>query len=402
MGQTHLMTSLPVKNTFIDFGKCSDLLEDSNKIMKRCVSWPGCFESIKKGLTLTTFCLATAAALVAWCSRHTCFVSGQEIVTGLSRPFRNRLPHQSPRLGAVRRRAIETVVLGQRLQGVVKACNSVGALIDVGLKRPAFMHVAEISEEYVGSADEALSNGQQIEVCVVEENPKEITVSMKRCHLKGALDFHVGQEVEGTVVHVTPKNIFVDIGAVVDALLYQDFAEDFSKGQRIKAQIRQVSSKGIKLTMSGRGLRSLSDYQLGDVVNGTVVKVNARFAFVDIGGIREASLHEHEVEGEGPLWTRLREGQSVTARIISIDPRGMQLSLTGFERRSNSDFQVGDMMEGKVTGLNERGAFVDIGALRYALLEDSWGLKWGQTLKVMVVRTDSERVELKRPLIESL
>ncbi|MEP7288811.1 MAG: S1 RNA-binding domain-containing protein [Chloroflexota bacterium] len=73
------------------------------------------------------------------------------------------------------------VQVGQVLNGKVVRVEKFGAFIDVGAERPGMVHVSEMANGYVGSPQEVVKVGQEVEVKVIKVNnkKKQIDLSMK-------------------------------------------------------------------------------------------------------------------------------------------------------------------------------------------------------------------------------
>jgi len=70
---------------------------------------------------------------------------------------------------------------GQVLNGTVVRVEKFGAFVDVGAERPGMVHVSEMANGYVGSPEEVVKVGQEIQVKVIKVNAKkkQIDLSMK-------------------------------------------------------------------------------------------------------------------------------------------------------------------------------------------------------------------------------
>src|SRR5215475_11614754 len=73
------------------------------------------------------------------------------------------------------------VQVGQVLTGTVTRVEKFGAFVDVGAERPGMVHVSELASGYVGSPQEVVKVGQEVQVKVIKVNAKkkQIDLSMK-------------------------------------------------------------------------------------------------------------------------------------------------------------------------------------------------------------------------------
>jgi len=285
--------------------------------------------------SLTILCLVAAAASVAWGLRLG-FVSGRGV--GVRQAPRRHTCSERSGTGLVGRRAAKNVEIGEKLQGVVESFNRQGAILDVGKKQPAFLHVAEIQENRPPDAEAVLSIGQKVEVRVFDFDAGEIKVSMRANQRKMFSEFKVGEVVRGTVTEITKRNVFLDIGAMRDAALNDaevggeakvDLSEVFSKGDQVDATILKIGRKSIDLTMSVQGRKANSDFQVGQEVEGTVVWPKTRSVYVDIGAMGDVILWHTQVEGgeDQDLSKLFKKGQKLKARIHQNGAKGISLTM---------------------------------------------------------------------------
>lgn len=207
-----------------------------------------------------TVCLAAVGVVVALCalSGISCFVGG---------PSRGGRALYRQSRSAEGKEANEpapstppsySVQMGDTLEGTVQKFVPQGALIDLGLSKPGFLHRNQIEGKgKVANAEDVLKVGKKVKVRAILEVYNEIQVTMCAWDRKGASDFEVGALVAGEVVRVNPNSVYVDIGAVSDAVLYRnalmdpadrekDLTEIFEVGQYVQAKVKGKTS-GVKL-----------------------------------------------------------------------------------------------------------------------------------------------------------
>lgn len=153
-------------------------------------------------------------------------------------------------------------------------------------------------------------------------------------------------------------------------------------GQTLKVRILDSDRKANKLIFSEKeaikdGLADrLNSLKVGDLVKGVVTGVVDYGAFVNVEGI-EGLIHISEIS-----WERvnnpgdyLKVGQTVEAKIISIDKDRLSLSIKQLTQDPWLDeveqFKVGEATEGTVTRITPFGAFVQISPAVEALVHVS-------------------------------
>ena len=153
---------------------------------------------------------------------------------------------------------------------------------------------------------------------------------------------------------------------------------------------------------------------VGDIVEGKVMRFTGYGAFVDIGGV-DGLLHISEIS-----WGKLKHpeevlkiGDIINVKILSLNEEKGKISL-GLKQTQpepwtlvGDKYQVGDVLEGKVVQIKEYGAFVELEAGLDGLVHISEiankrvenvfdELKVGETVnvKIMEIDPDKRRISL--------
>ncbi|MFZ2560525.1 MAG: S1 RNA-binding domain-containing protein [Candidatus Nanoperiomorbaceae bacterium] len=153
-------------------------------------------------------------------------------------------------------------------------------------------------------------------------------------------------------------------------------------GKPMPAQILDADQKTSKLIFSEKeaikdGLADrFASLKVGDIVEGAVTGVVDFGAFVDVDGI-EGLVHISEISWErvGKVSDKLKVGDTVKAKIISIDKDRLSLSI----KQTLPDpflsevakLHKGDEVEGTITRITPFGAFVQISPAVEALVHVS-------------------------------
>ncbi len=148
---------------------------------------------------------------------------------------------------------------------------------------------------------------------------------------------------------------------------------------------------------------------VGDVVEGTVMRFTDYGAFVDLGGI-DGLLHISEIS-----WGKLKHpqevlqiGDKVKVKILSMNEEKGKISL-GLKQTTpepwsviEEKYQVGQVVTGKVVQIKEYGAFVElepgldglvhISEVAHKRVNDiAEELTLGQTVEAKILEIDTER-----------
>ena len=190
-----------------------------------------------------------------------------------------------------------------------------------------------------------------------------------------------GKTYTGTVKSITPFGAFVDIGGVdglvhISELSWKKISHPsqvVKEGEEIEVFIKSLDKEKQKISLGSKKeednpwTKFMANYKVGDIANGTVVRLVPFGAFVDIGGV-DGLIHISDIS-----WRRinhpsevLSEGQVVEVNIKAIDEEKQKISL-GYKRIEDnpweifkSKYAVGDTVKCKVVRIASFGAFAEI------------------------------------------
>jgi len=194
-----------------------------------------------------------------------------------------------------------------------------------------------------------------------------------------------GQEFDGQVIRLsnhgavvrldgTPLFGFVHVSEMKDKFVEHP-SELVSVGQKVSVRVLKAEADFLGLTMKNLGRKIISDFAVGQEVQGRVRVVKPFGAWVDIGWEKEALLHKTQIK-EGvfvPDATRyLGVGDKITVRIrgkdedkeqIELSMRAESEVLSPLQRNLKiAELQEGQELGGVVTSVRDFGCFVDVGA----------------------------------------
>jgi small subunit ribosomal protein S1 len=172
---------------------------------------------------------------------------------------------------------------------------------------------------------------------VLEEERKEV-----REQILGRLE--PGQVVEGKISNIVDFGAFVDLDGI-DGLIHiselswshvNHPSEVVAIGDTVRIKVldidrdRQRISLGLKQTQEDPWQRVISTHRPGDVLEGSVTKVVAFGAFVEIlpgveGLVHISELADHHVENPSEV---VEPGASLNVKILEIDEERRRLSLS--------------------------------------------------------------------------
>jgi small subunit ribosomal protein S1 len=225
-----------------------------------------------------------------------------------------------------------------------------GLIIDLGVR--GFLPASLVDIRRVPNLDEYM--GQVIECKVIELNRSRNNVVLSRRAVleeqrkedrERILDrLQPGQVVEGTISNIVDFGAFVDLDGI-DGLIHiselswshvNHPSEILGIGDKVTVKVldidrdRQRISLGLKQTQEDPWQRVVDTYNIGDELEGTVTKVVAFGAFVEIldgveGLVHISELAQHHVENPREI---IQPGDQVRVKILEIESERRRLSLS--------------------------------------------------------------------------
>jgi small subunit ribosomal protein S1 len=255
---------------------------------------------------------------------------------------------------------------GEPVEGTVIEVVKGGLILDLGVR--GFLPASLVDIRRVHNLDEFL--GQALECKVIELNRSRNNVVLSRRavleeerkevreQILGRLQ--PGQVVEGKISNIVDFGAFVDLDGI-DGLVHiselswshvNHPSEVVSIGDTVRIKVldidrdRQRISLGLKQTQEDPWQRVISTYRSGDVLEGTVTKVVAFGAFVEIlagveGLVHISELADHHVENPSEV---VEPGASLNVKILEIDEERRRLSLS-IKRVEGQNMPMGDLGE---------------------------------------------------------
>lgn len=154
----------------------------------------------------------------------------------------------------------------EEVSGTVTKVLESGAVLDLGLVLPGFVHISKISENHIEKVSDALSVGDTITANVLEIRTKretnrraEVEVTMIDVPEINQVDeihvgVEVGQEVIGTVTELRKVGAMLDLGLSVPGFLHLNQIS----GDRVKSkQVSDLFTIGEKVTTRVTEIRGI-------------------------------------------------------------------------------------------------------------------------------------------------
>jgi small subunit ribosomal protein S1 len=278
---------------------------------------------------------------------------------------------------------------GDVVSGRVVRIDKDEVLVDIGYKSEGVIPQSELSIRRSIDPSEEVQLGEEVDALVLtkEDQDGRLILSKKRARFERAwrrieAAAESGEPVEGNVIEVVKGGLIIDLGvrgflpaSLVDIRRVQNLDEYL--GQKIETKVIELNRSRNNVVLSRRAVleeerkearqQILDRLQRGEVVEGTISNIVDFGAFVDLDGI-DGLIHISELS-----WGHVNHpsevlsiGDTVRVKVLDIDRDRQRISLglkqtqeDPWERVVNT-YNVGDVLEGKVTKVVSFGAFVEI------------------------------------------
>jgi small subunit ribosomal protein S1 len=293
---------------------------------------------------------------------------------------------------SVTQEALENVITlkkGDTVKGTVVKIEDNQAYVSLGYKYDGVIPLRELSAVNLENASEAVQIGQEVEAKIVSINDakESLVLSKRQIDTPRAWDelqskFESGDAFEVAITDVVKGGLVADVGVrgfIPASMVERHFVEDFSsyKGRTLKVKVKEIDRENNKVILSAKDVldaeyelqkqKIMNDLQPGQVLEGTIQRLTPFGAFVDIGGI-DGLVHVSEMAYQHVAHPSdvVAEGQSVTVKVLKIDPSLGKISLSikaaqpGPWDSATGQFAIGEIVTGVVKRLVSFGAFVEI------------------------------------------
>lgn len=279
---------------------------------------------------------------------------------------------------------------GEIIEGEIVQVTDKEIVVNLGCKKDGVIPKDEMVLEGDKELTELFQAGQMIQAKVIKTDDGDGNILLSRKKLEvnehwdeinEALDNRtvvnakVVKEVKGGVIAVYKEvSGFIPMSQLSDR--YVEKADEFI-GKTLPVKVSRVDQKRNKAVFSHKAYLAEEKQKLvqqvwdalnvGDIVEGTVMRFTEYGAFVDIGGL-DGLLHISEIS-----WGKLKHpqealeiGEKINVRILSMNTEKGKISL-GLKQNQpepwsiiENKYQVNDVIFGKVVQIKEYGAFVEL------------------------------------------
>ena len=287
---------------------------------------------------------------------------------------------------------VKDIQIGDLVQGEVLTLQDKQAIVGIiGGGVEGVIPFNELSTSPVERVEDVLAVGDVVDLVVIKQiKDKEngsFLLSKKRVDARKVWEeiqvkFDNKEIIEAPVVDAVKGGLVVDAGvrAFVPASMVSDhYVDNLAqfKGQTLAFEIVEIEPSENRLILSRKNLVAAEKaakraavfeaIQEGSVVTGKVARLTNFGAFIDLGGV-DGLVHISQISHEhvAKASDKLKVGEEVQARVISVDPESGRVSLSikdtlagpwdNIEERA----AVGSVLDGLVKRLTTFGAFVEL------------------------------------------
>jgi small subunit ribosomal protein S1 len=240
-----------------------------------------------------------------------------------------------------------------RVKATVTNLTDYGCFAEIEEGVEGLVHVSEMDWTNKNAhPSKIVQVGDEVEVMVldIDEERRRISLGIKQCKQNPwdafGQQFTKGDKLQGTIKSITDFGIFIGLDGNIDGLVHlsdiswQEAGEEavrkYNKGDEIETVIlaidpeRERISLGIKQLEDDPFSNYVSANDKGTIVTGTVKEVDAKAATVTLAEDVEAVLKASEISRDKVEDARnaLKEGDTVEAKIISVDRKNRTLALS--------------------------------------------------------------------------
>lgn len=242
---------------------------------------------------------------------------------------------------------------GTKVSGKIVNLVPYGAFIEIEPGIEGLIHVSEMSwVKNVTDPSEIVNKGDELEAIVlsVQKDEGKISLGIKQTEKNPWEDvdakYPVGSTVKAEIRNLTNYGAFVELEPGIDGLIHiSDLSwikkvshpsEVLKKGDVVEAIILSVDQESKKITLGVKQLGSNpwesieKTLPVGTVVKGTVTKITAFGAFIELENGIEGLVHVTELSDQafGKVEEVVAVGDEVTAKVIKLDPEHKKISLS--------------------------------------------------------------------------
>lgn len=266
---------------------------------------------------------------------------------------------------------------GEVFEVVVADVVKGGLVADVGVR--GFIPASMVERHFVEDFSDYKGRTLRVKVKEIDRENNKVILSAKEVldaefeqnKQQVIAGLQVGAQLEGTVQRLTPFGAFVDIGGIdglvhVSELSWQHVAHPkdvVSEGQAVTVKVLKVDPAAGKISLSLKAAQpgpwesAAGQFNVGDIVTGTVRRLVTFGAFVEIAPGVEGLVHISQIAHHhiATPFEVLKEGQEVQAKVLDFNPAEKRVSLSIKETEEAPEQPAAEQKAPKAGGRPQRG-----------------------------------------------
>jgi small subunit ribosomal protein S1 len=242
--------------------------------------------------------------------------------------------------------------VGARMSGKVVSLTDYGAFIELEPGVEGLIHVSEMSwSKRVKHPSKILNVGDNVDAMVlgVDATARRISLGLKQVETNPwhelAEKYPVGSKIVGKVRNLTEFGAFVEVEDDIDGLIHisdmswskriKHPSEVLKKGDKVEAMVLNIDAENQRLSLGLKQLATdiwddfFSRHQVGQTIEGKVVRVTNFGAFVELDEGIEGLIHVSELDDtKGGEKIELTVGENYPMKIIKLVPSERKIGLS--------------------------------------------------------------------------
>jgi len=287
-----------------------------------------------------------------------------------------------------RKETLQTLEVGQIVDGVIKNITDYGAFIDLG-GIDGLLHVTDMSWGRVNHPNELFQVGDALKVKVLKFDPESERVSLGLKQIQpdpwvdAAHRYPIGKRIQGKVVSLADYGAFIELEPGIEGLVHvsemswtkrvKHPSKVVNIGDEVDTVVLDIDEGNRKISLGMKQIEpnpwSLIEekYPVGTQVQGTIRNITNFGVFVGLEEGIDGLVHVSDIS-----WTeaikhpseKFEKGDEVEAVVLKIDKENEKFSLGIKQLQPNPwndiqrRFPIGTEAEGEVTDVTDFGAFV--------------------------------------------
>jgi small subunit ribosomal protein S1 len=252
-----------------------------------------------------------------------------------------------------------------RLFGKVTNIADYGCFVEIEEGVEGLVHVSEMDWTNKNvNPHKVVQIGDEVEVMVldIDEERRRISLGLKQCKANPwnefAENYKKGDRVTGQIKSITDFGVFIGLPGGIDGLVHlsdlswdvpgEDAVRNYTKGEELETMVLGIDPERERISLGVKQLDKdplslfIAEHPKGSVVKGVVREVDARMATVELEGgvmgqLRASEISRDRVEDAR---TVIKVGDEVESRFTGVDRKNRVVSLSIKAKEAQEEAQA--------------------------------------------------------------